>query len=97
MIAEQYDRAKAILTEHKEGHNQLAQLLIEREVIFAEDVEKIFGKRQWVSRSQEILEETNSKAESSPATENTKSSEETKNTEDTGNSITPSTTGDQNQ
>lgn len=97
MIAEQYDRAKAILTEHKEGHNQLAQLLIEREVIFAEDVEKIFGKRQWVSRSQEILEETNSKAESSPATENTKSSEETKNTEDTGNSTTPSSTDDQNQ
>ena len=97
MIAEQYDRAKAILTEHKEGHNQLAQLLIEREVIFAEDVEKIFGKRQWVSRSQEILEETNSKAESSPAIENTKSSEETKNTEDTGNSITPSSTDDQNQ
>ena len=97
MIAEQYDRAKAILTEHKEGHNQLAQLLIEREVIFAEDVEKIFGKRQWVSRSQEILEETNSKAESSPATENTKSSEETKNTEDTGNSTTPSSPDDQNQ
>ena len=65
--------------------------------IFADDVEKIFGKRQWVSRSQEILEETNSKAESSPATENTKSSEETKNTEDTGNSITPSSTDDQNQ
>ena len=96
MIAEQYDRAKAILTEHKEGHNQLAQLLIEREVIFAEDVEKIFGKRQWVSRSQEILEETNSKAENSPATENTKSSEEAKNTEDTENSTTTST-DDQNQ
>ena len=56
MIAEQYQRAKDILTEHKEGHNRLAELLIEREVIFAEDVEKIFGKRQWVSRSQEILE-----------------------------------------
>ena len=97
MIAEQYDRAKAILTEHKEGHNQLAQLLIEREVIFAEDVEKIFGKRQWVSRSQEILEETNSKTENSPATENTKSSEETKNTDGTGNSTTPSSTDDQNQ
>lgn len=56
MIAEQYQRAKDILTEHKEGHNRLAELLIEREVIFAEDVEKIFGKRKWVSRSQEILE-----------------------------------------
>ncbi len=58
MIAEQYKRAKEILMEHKEGHNQLAELLIEREVIFAEDVEKIFGKRPWVSRSEEILEET---------------------------------------
>ena len=56
MINEQYERAKSILTEHKEGHAQLAQLLIEREVIFAEDVEKIFGKRPWVSRSEELLE-----------------------------------------
>ena len=61
MIAEQYDRAKTILTEHKEGHNKLAQLLIEREVIFAEDVEKIFGKRPWISRSEEILEEESGK------------------------------------
>ena len=61
MIAEQYDRAKTILTEHKEGHNKLAELLIEREVIFAEDVEKIFGKRPWISRSEEILEEESGK------------------------------------
>ena len=56
MINEQYTRAKEILSEHKEGHNELAELLISREVIFAEDVEKIFGKRPWVSRSQEIME-----------------------------------------
>ena len=56
MINEQYDRAKQILSEHKEGHAQLAQLLIEREVIFAEDVEKIFGKRPWTSRAEELLE-----------------------------------------
>lgn len=56
MINEQYDRAKKILSEHKEGHAQLAQLLIEREVIFAEDVEKIFGKRPWTSRAEELLE-----------------------------------------
>ena len=55
MINEQYARAKALLGKHKEGHNQLAQLLIEREVIFAEDVEKIFGKRPWTSRSEEIM------------------------------------------
>lgn len=55
MINEQYARAKALLQEHKEGHNQLAQLLIDKEVIFAEDVEKIFGKRPWASRSEEIM------------------------------------------
>jgi cell division protease FtsH len=55
LIAEQYARAKQILTEHKEGHQELAQLLIDREVIYAEDVERIFGKRPWVSRTEEIL------------------------------------------
>ena len=55
MINEQYKRAKMVLTEHKEGHNQLAQLLMEKEVIFAEDVEHIFGKRRWASRSEEIM------------------------------------------
>ncbi len=59
MINEQYDRAKQILLEHKEGHNKLAEVLISREVIYAEDVEKIFGKRPWVSRSQEIIDESN--------------------------------------
>ena len=56
MINEQYARAKQILTEHAEGHAQLAQLLVDREVIFAEDVERIFGKRPWTSRADELLE-----------------------------------------
>ena len=56
MINDQYNRAKQILTDHKDGHAQLAQLLIDREVIFAEDVEKIFGPRPWVSRAEELLE-----------------------------------------
>ncbi|WP_455665602.1 ATP-dependent zinc metalloprotease FtsH [Phocaeicola sp.] len=55
MVNEQYDRAKALLSEHKEGHNELARLLMEKEVIFAEDVERIFGKRPWTSRSEEIM------------------------------------------
>ncbi len=57
MVNEQYDRAKKILLEHKEGHNALAEVLIQKEVIMAEDVEKIFGKRPWLSRSQEIMED----------------------------------------
>ena len=55
MVNEQYERAKKILSEHREGHGQLAQLLIEKEVIFAEDVENIFGPRPWTSRSEEIM------------------------------------------
>ena len=55
MVNEQYERAKKILSEHKEGHNKLAKLLIDKEVIFAEDVENIFGKRPWASRSEEII------------------------------------------
>ena len=56
MVNEQYERAKQILSEHKEGHAQLAQLLVDREVIFADDVEKIFGKRPWTSRAEELIE-----------------------------------------
>ncbi len=59
MIKEQYERAKELLREHKEGHAELAKILIEREVIFAEDVEKIFGKRPWASRSEEIFDANN--------------------------------------
>ena len=66
MINDQYARAKDLLTEHKEGHQQLAELLLKREVIFAEDVEKIFGKRPWISRSEEIMEDDTLKLEDMP-------------------------------
>ena len=56
LIAEQYERAKRMLRKYKTGHHELAGLLMEREVIFAEDAERIFGKRPWASRSEEILE-----------------------------------------
>ena len=56
LIAEQYARAKKILLEKAEGHHALTSILLEREVIFTEDVEKIFGKRQWSSRTEEIME-----------------------------------------
>ena len=66
MINDEYARAKQILKEHSEGHNQLAELLMTREVIFAEDVERIFGKRPWVSRSEEIIEDNLPKLEDMP-------------------------------
>ena len=56
IIAEQMARAKQILTEQAEGHHQIAQLLIDREVITSEDVERILGPRPWKSRGDELLE-----------------------------------------
>ncbi len=67
IISEQYERAKDILRKYAEGHAELAHTLVSREVIFTEDVEKIFGKRPWVSRTDEILaakSETSQNAES---------------------------------
>jgi len=58
MISEQYERAKRLLKEHSDGHGKLANLLITEEVIFADDLKKVFGERQWTSRSEEILKET---------------------------------------
>ena len=66
MINEQYARAKDLLKEHAEGHKQLAELLLSREVIYANDVENIFGKRPWQSRSQEIMEDNAPKLEDMP-------------------------------
>ena len=82
MVNEQYERAKKILSDHKDGHQRLSQLLIDREVIFAEDVEEIFGKRPWASRSEEIsankISEDLKKAEEAAAKEAAKSEKEVK-------------------
>ena len=56
IIAEQYERAKEILRAHAKEHNEIRDMLIEREVIFHDDVEKILGKRPWKSRTDEIIE-----------------------------------------
>lgn len=72
MIETQYARAKSLLTEHSEGHAKLSQLLVEREVVFAEDVERIFGPRPWVSRTEELLDEA--KADAKPGGKNAKES-----------------------
>ena len=72
MIETQYARAKSLLTEHSEGHAKLSQLLVEREVVFAEDVERIFGPRPRVSRTEELLDEA--KADAKPEDKNAKES-----------------------
>ncbi|MFV0468373.1 MAG: ATP-dependent zinc metalloprotease FtsH [Dysgonomonas sp.] len=57
MINQQYERAKNLLKEHANGHNQLASILIEKEVIFSDDLKTIFGERQWTSRADELSKE----------------------------------------
>ena len=55
MIAGEYERAKQILLEKKTGHNELSRILLEKEIIYSHDLEVIFGKRPWISRSDEIF------------------------------------------
>ena len=57
IIDEQYERARDILTQYERGHHELADLLQQREVIYTEDAERIFGPRQWQSRTEAILKD----------------------------------------
>ena len=59
MIEEQYQRALAILSENKDKLTLLANKLLEKEVIFKEDLEEIFGKRQWEVSNDTIENLTN--------------------------------------
>lgn len=58
LIQSQYDRAKALLQEHATGHRALSDLLLTQEVIYTEDVERLLGKRQWTSRTEEVMSAT---------------------------------------
>ncbi len=93
IVAKEYERAKKILKKNAKGHNQLAELLIEKEVIFAEDLENIFGKRPWTSRSDELmaqngnsdlLEEVLIEPEDTALPENTAEENSTKTEENVG-------------
>ena len=69
LIDRAYENAKRILLENLEGHTKLADLLLEREVIFSEDLEHIFGPRKTLSREQELvkeLDEESHKGETKP-------------------------------
>lgn len=58
IVGEQFERAKKILIDNQDGHNALAEKLIENEVIFTDDVRAILGERPWASRSDELLKVT---------------------------------------
>ncbi len=57
IIDNEYKRAREILTMYEKGHHELADLLQQREVIYTEDAERIFGPRQWASRTEDILKD----------------------------------------
>ena len=57
IIDSQYERARQLLKQYEAGHHALADLLQQREVIYTEDAERIFGPRQWQSRTEAILKE----------------------------------------
>ncbi|MBE6244723.1 MAG: ATP-dependent zinc metalloprotease FtsH [Bacteroidales bacterium] len=67
LIDKAHQMAKDVLESHMEGFQQLAQLLLEKEVIFAEDLERIYGPRvkelDTVAPAKEIPENTETKAE----------------------------------
>ena len=72
LIEKAYQEAIAILTEHRNGLTQLANKLIEEEVIFGEDLERIFGKRPWSNSEDEKLKNTTLKEAEKQPTEETK-------------------------
>jgi len=53
LVESAYDRAKKLLTENKEKLEQLATVLLDREVIFSEDLESVFGKRPFDDKNKE--------------------------------------------
>ena len=95
IISEQYERAKQLLSTHADGHGQLTEMLLSREVIYTDDVEHIFGKRPWVSRTDEILkinEEIEEKRKKEEEAEARKSAGESNNA-NTENGNTSTTAG----
>lgn len=74
LVEDAYSQAIDILTKHKEGLTKLAEKLIDKEVIFADDLEAIFGKRPWTTEEAKPMHERVSE-EKAKTTENETDSE----------------------
>ncbi len=85
IVRVEYERAKELLREHAEGLKTLTQLLLDREVIYTEDVEHIFGKRPWVSRTDEMILERKEKNQEKEQGQEQESTTPTTDTEATSN------------
>jgi cell division protease FtsH len=75
LIETQYKRAQKILKKHKKELTVLAELLLEKEVIFGDDLIKIFGKRPFV-KSPIAVSNSKKKMLSDAESKNTKKEEE---------------------
>lgn len=62
VVDQQYKRALEILKKNKSGLTQLAEKLLEKEVIFSDDLEAIFGKRPWKTEEEEEKQKSVEKA-----------------------------------
>ncbi|MBO4370215.1 MAG: ATP-dependent zinc metalloprotease FtsH [Paludibacteraceae bacterium] len=69
ILQTQYQRALDLIRQNRDKHQALADLLVENEVIFTEDVERIFGKRPWVSRMEILSRESAAEKESASTAE----------------------------
>jgi cell division protease FtsH len=93
LIEEQYKRAIKILSENKDKLSELAEALLKDEVIFKENLEKIFGKRPWDTVSEIIIKKEKEFAENHDTAKDTDVNEKT-DTEDKSN---PSTEQDEQE
>ena len=81
LIDKAYEQAKEVLRTHADGLRELAELLLEREVVFTEDVERIFGKRKKDIEREERERKAKEAAESKAAAETASETETEKNEE----------------
>ena len=94
MVEEQYERAKEVLRNNMEGLTQLAETLLEKEVIFSDDLERIFGKRKGENKAldaiNEAKEQEKAEAEKQAADAETAPSTDAQGTENIDNANTES-------
>lgn len=93
IVNEQYERAKSILHQYAKEHNAIRDLLVEREVIFHDDVQTILGPRKWKSRTDEIIEINKKEEEKRQIGQkygkNTDSTHDDENLNEDGDDMTP--------
>ena len=79
MVEEQFERAKEVLRNNMEGLTQLAETLLEKEVIFSDDLERIFGKRKGENKALDAINEAKEQEKAEASSTSSESDGETEN------------------